>query len=195
MPRLQGQQLGPEAAASGLLHIAVQPAHAPTEEAAKRARSLLAGMQVLHSSDSFLCCICRVPAKVAHALQFCAAATYLHALTAILLPQHDARVCIGLHTLELQHVSALVEPMKKAYADVSMLGRAHAAYSGAVHRCSTCRAAWSRAGWGSRPGRWAKSPATYTSRRQKAARAQTWGCASSTARGPVRAGVRPRTGG
>ena len=63
MPRLQGQQLGPEAAASGLLHIAVQPAHAPTEEAAKRARSLLAGMQVLHSSDSFLCCICRVPCQ------------------------------------------------------------------------------------------------------------------------------------
>ena len=46
----QGQQLGPDAGSSGLLHIAVQPAHAPTEEAAKRARQLLAGMQVPQST-------------------------------------------------------------------------------------------------------------------------------------------------
>ncbi len=53
----QGQQLGPDAGGGGLLHIAVQPAHAPTEEAAKRARHLLAGMQVCRSAPFHQFCL------------------------------------------------------------------------------------------------------------------------------------------
>ena len=79
---LQGQQLGPEAAGSGLLHIAVQPAHAPTEEAAKRARSMLAGMQVLPDRISSACAIGSTgPGLPAHAARACAGATGLPPVT------------------------------------------------------------------------------------------------------------------